>query len=386
MKKITIILISGIFLIGFFLMAACREKKEKETLQVSTGADELTILFYADTRMGPFTNWNQKIHKKLIDKILENEKDNGIKYLLFGGDNVWYGFWDKMWKTFFESMNKFKEVYPDIKIFPALGNHELILSEILRKHLSGVDKKYEAITHEDFIKKVEEQLDPKKNKDKSTLFFEHIDKIYPKAQEESLELLTARENETTSWNRFKKYVDAWPHLKNIPNIERHKTYYSFTLPIGNSKKSVKIIVLDSNKKDFPGEQKEWYKNELNFTGGPIITICHHPIFYPETGGGLFTNWNVPPHLFLVGHMHDYERRSLDNPVSKPPVHIISGSGGAPLVRQDPSRCNEPNAFICKKWYNYCRLIINTGKISVTVFGCEKIDDSFTEIDKIEFSF
>jgi hypothetical protein len=63
-----------------------------------------------------------------------------------------------------------------------------------------------------------------------------------------------------------------------------KTYHSFKLPIGNTGKTTKFIVVDSNPCDLDEEQKKWYENELNFTEGPVITVCHHPKFYPENRG------------------------------------------------------------------------------------------------------
>ncbi|HLP48861.1 MAG TPA: metallophosphoesterase, partial [Candidatus Kapabacteria bacterium] len=346
---------------------------------------EVTILFYADTRMDPIGNYKQEDHKKFIDKILENEKNNGINYLLFGGDSELFGFFKFMWKWFFGAMKKFEVAYPGIKIYPAIGNHELILSDIFKKNLTRLNKNYQGVSLKSIEKKLEKDIDNNKT---PTPFFKELYSIYEKSVKENengLGILNTSTYENFSWERFKYYVDAWPHLKGNPNIQLKKTYYSFNLPIGNSGRFVKIIVVDSNKKNLSAEQRKWYANELQFTGGPVITICHHPLFYPETGNGEFSNWRVPPHLFLVGHVHDYERRSQDGGTRNPPFHIISGSGGVPLGGIDPKRCSDPTTK-CIKSYNYCRITINLEKISVIVFGCDKIDNPLTPIDQMAFNW
>ena len=114
--------------------------------------------------------------------------------------------------------------------------------------------------------------------------------------------------------------------------------------------------------------------------------CDRPVFYPEKEEVLFRNWNAPPHLFLVGHKHDYERRSLDEEGNNPPVHIISGSGGAPLETRKKPYCDDEKTHQFKKWYNYCRVTINAEKISIIVFGCKKIKEPFTQIEKLEFQW
>ena len=94
----------------------------------------------------------------------------------------------------------------------------------------------------------------------------------------------------------------------------------------------------------------------------------------------------PPHLFLVGHVHDYERRSSNPAGDKGPIHIISGSGGAPLRTGDKPHCCDEKTYQFKKMYNYCRVTINQKKISIIVFGCKNIDDPFTQIERLEFSW
>jgi len=100
MRRSSVILILSVVLAGFFLMTACQEKCQEIKAVHENRVDsneKINIVFYADTREGVFENWGQKVHIKFIDKVLENEKTNGIKYLLFGGDNVLFGFNKNMW-------------------------------------------------------------------------------------------------------------------------------------------------------------------------------------------------------------------------------------------------------------------------------------------------
>jgi len=91
--------------------------------------DDFIFLYYADSRGQPFSNWQQKKHEKFVSKMLENEINNNVKHLIFGGDNVWLGFLDGQWNRFFKIMEQF--IKKDIKIYPSLGNHELILARFL---------------------------------------------------------------------------------------------------------------------------------------------------------------------------------------------------------------------------------------------------------------
>ena len=410
MRKLTLIL--SMVLAVFFSTISCNKKeitlvKRLPVVQEClANSDKITILYYSDTRSGVLSNWNQKVHKQFINKVLENEKSTGIKYLLFGGDNVLFGFLDIMWERFFNIMKIYQTTYPEIKIYPGLGNHELILSQLLFDRLSKYEE-YQGFTYEDFIGKLKKELGENYefNENAEPSIFikdmfvdshgsldvgeESEDSIYYKALNDSEKVST----EISRWGRFKKYVNKWAYLKEIPNINDERTYYSFTLPIGKSDKSVKIIVLDSSGSSFSDVQEKWYENELKFTEGPVFTMCHHPIFDFKNSPKIFKNWNVPPQLFLVGHKHEYERHSKNGSSQIPPFHIVSASGGVPLRNPDglPSCLKGSNICDCgEKAYNYCRITIcnNPEEISikVIVFGCKKIEDDFTVIDQLEFNW
>ncbi|MCP5103532.1 MAG: hypothetical protein GY950_09145, partial [bacterium] len=127
MKRI--ILITSILLIVLFILGSCCKKKPdgQQGDEPNIEKDGFTFLFYADTRGDPrFTNWNQVLHKKFVAKILKNEEGNEIRHLVFGGDNVLMGFFNPLWKVFFKVMTAYTD--RDIKIYPAIGNHELWLS------------------------------------------------------------------------------------------------------------------------------------------------------------------------------------------------------------------------------------------------------------------
>jgi len=168
--------------------------------------------------------------------------------------------------------------------------------------------------------------------------------------------------------RFRKYVDKWTHLEEI--VANDKTYYSVVLPSENDRR-VKLVILDSNIKDNP-KQRMWYKSQLEEKfPGPIIAVCHHPIFYNRKDGSNWFEWNVPPHIVLTGHHHDYERSSEGDKVSRPPLYIISGSGGAHLDNKTHMKEEmlKNHAFL----FNYLRIIVKSDHIQIKVFGAEKND-------------
>lgn len=413
MRRFTFILILSVVLAGFFTLTFCNKKavtlvtKLPVVRECLADSDKITILYYSDSRSGILSNWNQKIHKRFINKVLENEKETGIQYLLFGGDNELFGFFDFMWERFFNNMAIYQTTYPDLKIYPALGNHELILSKLLFERLYPYQE-FQTVTYEDFMARLKKELEENyiSDAEPSTfikdMFVDRHGQLTVSAEDEESEeskyymALNDSEKistETSRWNRFKKYVNRWDYLTEIPNIKDEHTYYSFTLPIGKSNKLVKIIVLDSNGSFISDIQGKWYENELKFTQGPVFTMSHQPIFNIKNMPKILKNWNVPPQLYLGGHKHDYERHSKNGSSQTPPFHVISGSSGVPLRNPDglPSCAKGANICDCgEKVYNYCRIIVcnNPEEINIKViaFGCAKIEDDFTVIDQIEFNW
>ena len=355
----------------FMLLAFCLL-----TLVVAWPQEQLTFLFYADTREDPLANWSQKDHEKFVKKVLENEKNLAVDQLIFGGDNVWLGFSDSSWERFFEIMANFRQ--KNIRIYPALGNHELILSKTLYNQLTREFPEYygesrDLGSYEQFMVALEESY---RSPTPSQLCLQ-IRQVYGAVEQESRAMLYTMENPgpmSTSWDRFKKYCDAWPYLNEI--VPQGRTYYSFLLPIGKTGLAVKVVVLDSNNMN-DAAQQAWFKTELGFGSGPVVVISHHPAFYPEK------NWDKVPQLWLCGHHHDYERRSLDSQGTTAPIHIISGSGGAPLKGGSPN-CNDDKTRVHKNWYNYCRVTVNAQTIRITTFGCAKVSDNLSQIDDLQF--
>lgn len=429
MKKIYVI--TSVLLIGLFILGSCGKDKEDSTVP-EVKKDEFTFLFYADTRGDPrFTNWFQVLHKKFVKKVLEYEKENGIQHLVFGGDSVLMGFFNPQWKLFFKVMKAY--VDQGIKIFPAIGNHELWLSRCgfavmrlfrkketvkdrgtadlldrlsknmaeekeLEKLLSEkslmealmtlveqemADPSFEA-DHKEFLEQLEKEF-----AEVPSDIFKEIGEIYNVAQEVSLTQLVGKElkagQPSPNWERFEKYVKAWPHLWNIKQIKENNTsYYSFKLPDETNAK-IKVIILDSNNNMIKDAvQKEWFMKELQFDG-PVLVACHHPIF---CDAGWFKDQfaaggKVPPHFALVGHVHDYERLPAgEGNTLTPPVYIVSGSGGAYLESGGP-HCSGAKH---KNWFNYTRITVKEDTVRLKVFGCEKMSDPLTVIDELEFKW
>lgn len=430
-----------IICVVIFLSIGVNSCNSSTKVSIKNQDEKFTFLYYADTRADPrFNNWNQVLHKKFIDKILENEKDSKINHLVFGGDNVLIGFFKPSWNLFFKLMNTF--VKKGINIYPAIGNHELWLSRVgyaaikLNRQYNSEYKNQKSDIYNDWVairdnkKRFEEfmmvknlkegllikldniikdssfedehqkflqQLETEFGDIPSKLFLE-IAEIYHIAQE--ISLLSTSDlgfdcKESLNWKRFNRYVGTWPHLENkdeIDKIKNCKTYYSFKLPNRHDPK-VKIIILDSNKNMIDNEQqKNWFLEELKKPfDGPVIVACHHPIFFDE---GWFkeeisSDWKTPPHLVLTGHYHDYERISRRKKEKEAPVYIISGSGGARLEKGkahciDDDRGIKPQVF--EKMYNYTRITIAGENIEVKVYGCKKMKNKLELIDKIDFKW
>lgn len=391
--------------------------------------DDFIFLFYADSRGQPYSNWHQKRHEEFVSKMLENEKNNNVKHLIFGGDNVWLGFLNGQWNRFFKIMDKFTN--KDIKIYPALGNHELILARflyavkkwikdkdnILVKRIAEIIEKRETmgkraleyflLKNPKFVVSIMIQLremmkDPSFNSEvrkfidllkkedtypnerNATTMLEIIDRIYTVAQIVSLskfQYYSIEDDEIhpAHLKRFRKYVDKWTHLKET--VYPDKTYYSVILPNEDDPK-VKLIILDSNIKDNP-EQGRWYENQLKEKfSGPIIVACHHPIFYNKKDESNWFERKVLPHMVLAGHHHDYERLSGDDEVYGPPVYIISGSGGAQLDYK-----THISEEIIKKHavlFNYLRIVIKSDYIQIKAYGLKKKEGElkFVEIEEM----
>jgi hypothetical protein len=345
-------------------------------LSVLVAEDQITFLFYADTREDPFANWSQKDHEKFVAKMVANE--NNVQHLVFGGDNVWLGFMDSSWNRFFEITDNFLK--HNMKIYPAIGNHELILSRTLyaqmsREYPEATQGSRELNNFDTFITTLEQDLQQAEPSE----LCKQVSKMYWAVEHESRDVIYTMENPgtmSTSWDRFKKYVDAWPYLQEM--VPQGKTYYSFLLPIGSSGLKTKIVIFDSNDTGNAAQQA-WLKEELTYTAGPVVLVCHHPLFYPEK------TWDAVPQLWLTGHHHDYERRSLDAAGTTGPVHMISGSGGAPTEDGKP-HCNDDKTRVHKNWFNYSRITITTSSIRVTAFGCEKADQNLSQIDDFTFAW
>ena len=441
MKKISTLVIGILFIL--LLVAAYGEARQKKSghephplpnnqkaelknvdKNTQTKSDSFTFLFYADSRGQPSSNWHQKRHAEFVKKMLENESKTDVKHLIFGGDSVWLGFLDGQWNRFFKVMDNLTN--REYKIYPALGNHELVLAkflyavyELIKKdtkniliipmsekgkarwveHLREDPKKMDRLKFkiktimEDpfFNKELEGFKESLKKEDtftdeKKAKIMIKIEKVvYPAAQVVSLsdfESFSMKEAKIhpAHLDRFLKYVERWPHLKEV--VDPEKTYYSFFLPSSDAPK-VKFIILDSNIKKYQ-QQKTWYKSQLEEGfSGPVVVVCHHPLFYPRRDW--FSMEFIMPQLVLTGHHHDYERLSKKDRGDEPPVYIISGSGGAHL-----DKITHIDSGDVKKYaycFNYVRVAVDSENIFIKVFGCEKEKgglSAFKVIDEMNF--
>jgi hypothetical protein len=387
------------------------------------------------------------MHEKFVKEMIKNESKNNVKHLVFGGDSVWIGFLNCQWERFAKIMKLFSA--EGIKIYPALGNHELCELTVLYYFYKKFNKKKDSSKIGNLISsinRIEDKSDVErflKNKELMKAFVSEIKKESKKiefktGENKFLEELIKEdrledENKATIMNkiiekkisqtaeatgifelqeslkkkgindefliRFKYYITkcGWNHLE---KIIKNTTYYSLKLPEPPEEKpKVKIIVLDSNISisDYQ-EQKEWYLKQLEEDSLPIIVVAHHPeIFYPENR---WKDWghdgwfNIKkPHLILTGHHHDYERLSKDK---KPPIYIISGSGGAHLdtdAKIDEKEVTKTYKNVTIKHtskYNYVRVVVKpkSDEIFIKVFGWDEESKAFHKdpIDELKFKW
>jgi calcineurin-like phosphoesterase family protein len=123
---------------------------------------------------------------------------------------------------------------------------------------------------------------------------------------------------------------------NLPNV-----YWTFTTPLAT------VIGLFSNVSETEAEvhqdQIDWFTNELK-TADPnkaLIVTIHHPPFSGDTehaGSTVaerilfqsFAQTNVYPHLILSGHVHNYQRFTVQQSVGDKTYEIpcvVAGAGG-----------------------------------------------------------
>ncbi len=123
---------------------------------------------------------------------------------------------------------------------------------------------------------------------------------------------------------------------NLPNV-----YWTFTTPLAT------IIGLFSNVSETEAElhpdQIDWFRNELTAAdpAKALIVAIHHPPFSGDTEHsgssvaeqvlfGSFAATGVWPHLVLSGHVHNYQRFTVRQPVNGAPATVtcvVAGAGG-----------------------------------------------------------
>ena len=59
-----------------------REQTKKDEEIGKRKSDDFVFLYYADSRGQPFSNWNQKRHRKFAEMMIKNENNKNIKNLV----------------------------------------------------------------------------------------------------------------------------------------------------------------------------------------------------------------------------------------------------------------------------------------------------------------
>ena len=169
-------------------------------------------------------------------------------------------------------------------------------------------------------------------------------------------------------------------------------YYSYDLGAWH------VIVLNSSNAYVStavgSAQELWLKADLGASSGKcILAMWHHPRFYSTTSSTFYPTTSVKPFwndlyaakadLIINGHMHDYERFALQDPLGNADSNgireIIAGTGGGGL--DSPNTLIIPNSEVqISRVYGVLKLTLAAGSYSwkfVPVAGQTATDSGTT---------
>ncbi|MGQ3684664.1 MAG: metallophosphoesterase family protein [Candidatus Loosdrechtia sp.] len=369
LKKTKIFLLIYSLLIGFFLFPQL------------IYAGGLHFIAYGDTRQNIQTMEKpQRKHDAIAKVISQMEPD----FVLFSGDMIYYNEFDR----FLEIIARNYAGEKMIPLYPAIGNHEIIVTEkvdsLIREIMEIIQKEEIHLS----AATMENMLTASKLKD-----------LWLKLSEEIASMKESQiktRSHQVLHKEFKDRLDpAYTSYLNevLDDGANGRSWYSFLRKVNGL--NIKFIVLNSLLPD-DEEQLQWFLEELKHFGGPKVVLQHYPPYsignygyksltdkqsweyrFRERYTRFFNDVSNNIVLIMSGHDHNYQRigRVDESGNVQIPVYVITGGGGADLSGTGEYNISEISfdGFRCMEFstaYHFLDIIADTDDKNNILLECK----------------